>query len=260
MATIGSLSRSITRRISLPNFINRYFRGVGVDIGGKPDPLALYQELFSNMKTIYTWDMEDGDAMSMEGIQDDTFDFVHSSHCLEHLQNPKTAVENWIRILKPNGFLIVTIPDEDLYEQGFFPSKYNADHKWTFTILKKESWSPKSINVIELLNEFADDINIEKIELLNDTYRYNLPTYDQTVTPIGESSIEFVVQKRSDECKKNKGLLTKPTKVKQQIAEHLNMYIDDILTLNKIKIRKHKEKLEERRKEEERAKEDKTEN
>jgi hypothetical protein len=26
------------------------------------------------------------------------------------------------------------VPDEDLYEQGVFPSTFNADHKWTFTV------------------------------------------------------------------------------------------------------------------------------
>ena len=39
------------------------------------------------------------------------------------------------------------VPDEDLYEQGQFPSTYNVDHKWTFTILKTTSWSPCSLNL-----------------------------------------------------------------------------------------------------------------
>ena len=38
-------SKSIMRRLAEPNFINRYFRGEGIDIGGAPDPLGLYLSL-----------------------------------------------------------------------------------------------------------------------------------------------------------------------------------------------------------------------
>src|SRR3546814_12230808 len=71
------------------------------------------------------------------------------------------GLRNWFRILKPGGHLIVTVPDEDLYEQGIFPSAYNPDHKWTFTIWKAASWSPKSRNLIDLvrsLGEAAEEI------------------------------------------------------------------------------------------------------
>ena len=134
-------SKSILRRLHDPNFIRYYFSGCGIDIGGKPDPLALYVELFPNIQKLRTWDIEDGDAQYMESICDEKYNFVHSSHCLEHMHAPEVALKNWFRILKPGGYLIITIPDEDLYEQGIFPSQYNRDHKWTFTIWKTESWS-----------------------------------------------------------------------------------------------------------------------
>ena len=163
---IGSLSRSINRRLSQCNFINRYFVGVGIDIGGKPDPLALYQELFSNITQIYTWDVEEGNAQYMEGVADEWLDFVHSSHCLEHIHSPQEAISNWLRITKPGGYLIITVPDEDLYEQGVFPSTYSQGHQWTFTICKSDSWSPKSINLFELLQNFSHIASIEKIETI----------------------------------------------------------------------------------------------
>jgi hypothetical protein len=37
-----------------------------------------------------------------------------------------------------------------LYEQGVFPSRFNSDHKATFTISKTKSWSAVSHNVLEL--------------------------------------------------------------------------------------------------------------
>src|ERR1700761_2813413 len=140
-------SKSIPRRLRDPNFTCRYFRGNGIDIGGKPDPLAVYSSLLPLVKEIRTWDLEDGDAQYMTGVADQTYDFVHSSHCLEHLHDPIVGLQNWFRILRRGGALIVTIPDEDLYEQGAFPSTFNRDHKWTFTICKESSWSTRSVNV-----------------------------------------------------------------------------------------------------------------
>lgn len=148
------------------------------------------------MADVKIWDLEDGDAQFMEGVPDATFDFVHSSHCLEHIRDPGQALTNWLRILKPGGFMVVMIPDEDLYEQGTFPSTFNKDHKHTFTIYKTQSWSDHSVNLTQLLLNLGPEAAIEKIELMTASYRFDLPRFDQTVTPVGESAIEFIVRKR----------------------------------------------------------------
>jgi len=49
-----------------------------------------------------------------------------------------------------------------MYERGIWPSKGNADHKHTFTICKDRSWSPVSINLIDLLKQFSTTVTIEK--------------------------------------------------------------------------------------------------
>jgi hypothetical protein len=90
------------------------------------------------------------------------------------------------------------VPDEDLYEQGVFPSTFNADHKWTFTILKPNSWSPKSVNLTELLARFSDTAMILKLELLDAGFHYRAGRrFDQTLTPVGECAIEIVMRKLS---------------------------------------------------------------
>lgn len=191
----GGTSRSIHRRLADSRFATRYFRGAGIDIGGGEDSLILYAEFFPLMRSIRLWDLEDGDAQKLAGIPDESYDFAYSSHCLEHLENPTDGLDNWLRVVKPGGHLIVDVPDEDLYEQGQFPSTFNSDHKWTFTIAKMQSWSPKSINVMDLLRPLADRVKILKIELLDHGYRRKLPRFDQTLTPAAESSIEFILQK-----------------------------------------------------------------
>ena len=96
-------SKSIMRRLSQPNFVNRYFVGHGIDIGGGPDPLAVYRELLPMVASVRVWDRDSGDAQFMAGVEDESFDFVHSSHCLEHLVEPQEGLANWFRILRPGG-------------------------------------------------------------------------------------------------------------------------------------------------------------
>jgi hypothetical protein len=148
------------------------------------------------MNICLSWDKSDGDAQAMFGVPDETYDFVHSSHCLEDMTDPAIALKNWFRILKPGGHLIVTVPDEDMYEQGVFPSTFNSDHKWTFTINKFSSWSDKSRSLFDMIASFGDIADVIKIEQLTGTYRYGLDRQDQTRTPIGEAAIEFVIRKR----------------------------------------------------------------
>lgn len=227
-------SKSITRRLSDPNFINRYFAGSGLDIGGKPDPLALYQELFCRMGDVRTWDWEDGDAQFLASIADRKFDFVHSSHCLEHLVDPREGLRNWLRVVRPEGYLVVTVPDEDLYEQGVFPSTFNHDHKWTFTILKSRSWSERSLNVVDLIRELGDSAELVRLEQLSSTYRFDLPRYDQTLTPIGECGIEFVVRKRPEAEIAERGRWRRPSSQPgREVRLQLNQYRNDLQTLKR---------------------------
>lgn len=184
------------RRIHDSRFATRYFVGHGIDIGAGNDSLSQYVELFPLMCACRSWDIMDGDAQLLAGIADESFDFAHSSHCLEHMRDPTEALCNWLRVLKPGGHLIVTIPDEDLYEQGVFPSTFNGDHKWTFTIHKINSWSSVSLNLMNLLANFSDRAQIIKIEQLDATFRFNEPRCDQTLTPIGECALEFILRKQ----------------------------------------------------------------
>jgi SAM-dependent methyltransferase len=225
-------SKSIVRRMSDSNFIRKYFVGNGIDIGGKPDPLSLYKEFFPLATSIKTFDLEDGDAEFLNNLDSNLFDFVHSSHCLEHLNDPRAGFARWFEVVKPGGYLIITVPEEDLYEQGNFPSSFNKDHKWTFTIYKDRSWSKKSVNLVELAISLGEMAEIIKIEKLDSTYRYSFPHFDQTLTPIAESSIELVIRKRTiQETALYMNRIKTPQLFDNDLLVHLNQYKDDIRTL-----------------------------
>lgn len=187
-------SKAIARRLTDSRFATRYLSGDGIDIGSGADPLGFHAELFPLMRTVRHWDVEDGDAQYLEGVPDGHFDFVHSSHCLEHMHDPAAALVNWVRVLRPGGHMVVLVPDEDLYEQGVFPSTFNSDHKWTFTLYKRNTWSPRSLNVFGLIARL-DGVVPLKVELLDATFLRRQERMDQTMLPAGECAIEFVLRK-----------------------------------------------------------------
>lgn len=115
--------------------------GTGIDIGCGPDPVS---------PAVRQFDLADGDANHITRYVSGQFDYVYASHCLEHMYDPRETVLEWWKLVKPGGHLFFLVPDEDLYEQGVFPSRFNGDHKATFTIAKARSWSPVSVNVIDL--------------------------------------------------------------------------------------------------------------
>jgi SAM-dependent methyltransferase len=192
---MGATTISMQRRAFDARFATRYFVGNGLDIGAGSDSLAQYEELFPLIHSVTDFDKDDGDAQALDGIADDAYDFVYSSHCLEHVAEPVYALKDWIRVTRPGGYLVISVPDEDLYEQGAWPSTFNSDHKHSFTICKSTSWSPASINVVDLLKAVSDLAQPISICTVDHAYRRELPRCDQTRTPLTEASIEFILRK-----------------------------------------------------------------
>jgi SAM-dependent methyltransferase len=135
--------------------------GKGIDIGCGPDPVT---------PEVRRFDVSDGDANEITKYVKEQFDFVFSSHCLEHMWKPREALQEWWKLVKPGGHIIFIVPDEDLYEQGIFPSRFNRDHKATFTLSKARSWSPVSINVLDLALSLP---NSQLIRLVLQDHGYN---------------------------------------------------------------------------------------
>lgn len=156
--------------------------GKGIDIGCGPDPVT---------PNVRRFDLEDGDANHIENFIHEQFDYVYSAHCLEHMHNPKEALMGWWNLVKPGGHMILIVPDEDLYEQGVFPSRFNTDHKSTFTISKHRSWSSASINLLSLIQELPY-AKILSIALQDDGYDRSLLNHGiHAKTPLSRILLRF---------------------------------------------------------------------
>ncbi len=59
------------------------------------------------------------------------YDAVFSSHLLEHIQDYKSALREWWRVIKPGGYLVLYIPHKNLYP-NMGQDGANPDHKHDF--------------------------------------------------------------------------------------------------------------------------------
>jgi SAM-dependent methyltransferase len=156
-----------TNKIRGKAFLKKYFSGRVIDIGAGEDLVCEEAEKF---------DQENGDANHItRHRQLNAYDTVHSSHCLEHMYEPKKALLEWWKLIKPGGYLVLVVPDEDLYEQGYWPSRFNSDHKATFTLKNEKSWSPVSFNIFDLVSSLPNS-EIISVEIQDKYYDYSLQT------------------------------------------------------------------------------------
>lgn len=122
-----------------------WLKGSVLDIGCGPDPLKLPAP-----STVCGWDVSDGDATYLALIEDKSFDCVVSAHCLEHLADPETALQNWSRVLREAGYCYVLVPLYSCYEKfkdfqfgTANAGKFNPDHKTSWDLINLEH-APKN--------------------------------------------------------------------------------------------------------------------
>ena len=109
------------------------------------------------------------EATELRNIDNHRYDFVLSSHNLEHIANPIKALREWKRVVKPHGALIVILPD---YRRTF-------DHRR----------KPTPINhMIEDYDRGTDETDLTHLEEI-------LALHDQALDPDSGTKANF--QERS---------------------------------------------------------------
>lgn len=182
------LYKLLSNKINYETYYRTFKNKKGLEIGGpsqifeKNGPIPIYNIVKSldgcnfSKKTIWEGKIETGntykyhdkkgyqyicDSVDLSAIKSNYYDFILSSHVLEHIANPFKAVSEWLRVLKDNGFLLVILPHKD----GTF------DHKRPVTSLS------------HLINDYDLDVNEDDLTHLPEIlelHDYNLhnPTGD----------------------------------------------------------------------------------
>jgi len=189
-------SKALKRRmLSHQGFWKQVFGGkVGYDLGCGDDPLP-----FEGCKP---FDITDGDAQELhKHVEPGSLDYIHASQLLEHVHDPRVALTNWLMCLKPGGYIVVTVPDFDLYEKKNWPSCFNPDHKTAWSLWRKGFPEVPLIHVPTLLSEFELQADVELCHLVDTNYSWDIPdNIDQTfIHGHGvECFIEFVLLKHDE--------------------------------------------------------------
>lgn len=178
----GESSKARDRRLR-DGFFEKFCNGKGIDIGCGNDPLT---------EDCDKWDFlyMSPDATYMEGIPDNTYDFVYASHCLEHLDDPELALKNWFRITKPGGHMIVSVPHRDLYEKKrTLPSRWNYGHKLFFLLDRDDP--PSTFGLVPMIVRALENYRMIYAKECSDGWEPLPPDVHST----GEYAIEIVIKK-----------------------------------------------------------------
>ncbi len=186
---MAETAKANDRRIR-EGFFEKFCQGSGIDIGcGKNAPVPEDDRITSDVEG---WDKEDGDATFMEGVPDEKFDFVNASYILEHLWYPTVAIQNWFRIVKSGGFLIICVPHRDLYEKKrMIPSSWNPEHKLFF--LPDTFEEPGAYNLSDMIRVALLGKKYKEIYIKTCSEGHTIT--DPKVHSDGEYQIEAVLQK-----------------------------------------------------------------
>jgi len=180
-------SKCYTRRYAQGHL--QKLEGEGIDIGGGSDCLKLPHA------NIMLWDKKNGcgDAQIMQGIKPSSKDFIYSSHTLEHMKNPIIAINNWMKVIKPNGYLYVAVPDFMLYEGGIRIK--NGFHKCAFSMNRDSDAKIPLYNIFDFIKQIEAKNKLLYVALCDENYDYSLdPDLDQTKKQ-AVCHIEFFLQK-----------------------------------------------------------------
>jgi len=183
---MAETAKAKQRRIR-EGFFDAYCQGRGIDIGCGDDPLD----------GATTWDWGDGDAVHVNGLTHGVYDFVYSSHCLEHLSDPVLAIQNWWRLLKSNGYLILFVPHRDLFERSrtlrVDPSDYANPVVHRCFILPDRSDPPHTWGLLDLVNQALGNAPRDFIYMKRCDENYEFRPWGEPLP--GEFSIELVMRK-----------------------------------------------------------------
>ena len=150
--------------------------GVGLDIGYGGDPItpsAICMDLPQAYGQYGRAPQHiQGDARSLRWFADGALDYVYSSHVLEDFDDTSAVLDEWLRVIRPGGLLVLFLPDEPTYR----------------AICRRTGKTP---NVHHVHANFGPDYVQQILARRHDV------SIRELRFPVGEYSFELVVEKKS---------------------------------------------------------------
>lgn len=110
----------------------------GIDFGGYMGPIGGYTTVVDKMVDVWLKDFED-----------DSIDYIFTSHTLEHVDDIDQTLAEMYRILKPNGKLVAIVPS---YKKRIWRKENDPCHNYTF---KLEGTPFENADCIDVLTKNA---------------------------------------------------------------------------------------------------------
>jgi predicted SAM-dependent methyltransferase len=138
----------------------KYCQGYGLDIGYGGDaivPSAITVDLPVPYTNVGSHPLNlGGNAKDLFWFNSNVLDYVFSSHLLEDFEDTEAVLREWLRVLKPEGYLIIFCPDERVYREHCLKTgqSYNYAHKIPdFSLVYVRSILLDKICTIEVIHE-----------------------------------------------------------------------------------------------------------
>lgn len=179
-------SKAANRRLSEKDFNwHKVFKGKCIDIGPGDDGVNIAQ--WPKLKSVELFDTPQGDCNQIDiYFKPNTFNLVHGSQVAEHTHDPKDFFRRCLKICKKGGYVCMSVPCMELYgdiQWGKDGSRYNGDHKSTWSFGLKRSGAPIHIYVPDFLQYIEKELKAKVIiaRVVDTNYNYQLCyTVDQT--------------------------------------------------------------------------------
>jgi SAM-dependent methyltransferase len=128
------------------DYLTPFCSGAGLDIGYGGDPIvptAICLDLPERYARYNDYPQHlHGNAQSLYWFTDECLDYVYSSHVLEDFEDTRAVLDEWLRVIRPGGHLILYLPDEQTYrsycyQQGKPPNIHHIHDNFSLDYIKK---------------------------------------------------------------------------------------------------------------------------
>jgi len=133
----------------IADFAKEHCRGKGLDIGSSKWPLE---------GSIAVENDKELNAFKLDLFENNSLDYIFSSHCLEHIENWQDALSLWIKKIKEGGIIFLYLPHQSM-------GLWSPGGPW---VEDEHKWAPS----YQVINGFLESKGLDIIDYNNSKDKY----------------------------------------------------------------------------------------